>query len=68
MGAAAKAGKPLNGHGKCLLPGDGDIAGGMGRGLLDHQHGPRCEGGHLVMNLKNVKLGLTNQIVNLKRN
>ena len=52
MGAAAEAWKPLDGHGKCLLPSDGDIAGGMGRGLLDHQHGPRCQGGNLVVNLK----------------
>ena len=52
MGAAAEAWKPLDGHGKCLLPSDGDIAGGMGRGLLYHQHGPRCQGGNLIVNLK----------------
>ena len=51
--------QPLDGHGECLLPGDGDIARGMGRGLLDHQHGARCQGGHLVMNLKSVRIGLT---------
>ena len=52
MGAAAEARKPLDSYGECLLPGDGDITGRMGRGLLDHQHGPRCQGGNLVVNLK----------------
>ena len=42
VSAAAVARQPLDGHGERLLPGDGDVAGGVRGGLLHHQHGPGC--------------------------
>ena len=48
--------QPLDGHGECLLPGDGDVAGGVRGRLLHHQHGAGGEGGHLVVNLKTAKV------------
>ena len=52
MGTAAVSRQPLDGDSEGLLPGDGDVAGGVGSGLLHHQHGPGREGGHLVVNLE----------------
>ena len=52
VGAPAEPRQPLDGHGEGLLPGDRDVAGGVRRGLLHHQHGPGRQGGHLVVNLQ----------------
>ena len=49
---AAVSRQPLDGDGKCLLPGDGDVAGGVGGRLLHHQHGPGGQGRHLVVDLE----------------